>query len=208
MSPTASLWSLSARGEGLRNLERPPQRKKLAWLEMGEVKPRVQQHGSWLNTVCGVTMETPQVHVRAYWTVLRLSQGLLGCYWIGNMPVWWNNLPRERKRPTRNISFLRLGKYKTKWKPKSLVAKSWMQSLRADGWSEYYFQGCGHLPELKSIHQLCLNDLWRKSYFKNPERILKISLFHLERWAYYCKEKRHMHERLNPQRGVAHSPRY
>lgn len=100
-------------------------------------RPRAQQHGSWPNTVCGVMMETPQVHVRAFWTVLRLSQGLLGCYWIGNMPVWWNNLPRKRKRPTRYISFLRLWKYKTKWKPKSLVAKSRMQSLRADGWPEY-----------------------------------------------------------------------
>lgn len=39
-------------------------------------KPRAQQHGSWMNTVCGVVMETPQAHVRACWIVLRLAQGL------------------------------------------------------------------------------------------------------------------------------------
>lgn len=43
---------------------------------MAEVKPGAQQHGSWMNTVCGVVMETPQVHVRACWFVLRLSQEL------------------------------------------------------------------------------------------------------------------------------------
>lgn len=145
--------------------------KPRAW-QMAEEKPWAWQRESWMNTVCGVAMEAPQVHVRACWTVLRLSQGLLGCHWIGNMPVRWNNLPRERrKKATRNI-FLRLEKYKTKWKPKSLVAKSWMWSLRADGWMEYWFQECVHLPQLKTIHLWCLNDLWRKSYFKNGERIL------------------------------------
>lgn len=143
MNHIASLWSLSARGEELRNLERQPLRKELAWL-IGNGRSEapstaaweLDEHSMWSHDgnssgACQSLLYCPETFPRT-----------LGGYWVRIMPVWWNNLPRERKRAARIFFFLRLGKHKTKWTPKSLVAKSWMWSLIADGWSEYWFQGC------------------------------------------------------------------